>query len=198
MAREERKTKRYFDIDFLQALLNLGLFRVTRCKQEKQLLMIRYLFRPCKAVKDFRNFRNYKHNVFLFITRNTRISFRKAHLQKSICYIFTCEKSLYSQSKWRTAVFTCGQLTDQRQRKGLFQPIRIVHRLHSNSVSDFGGFFYQHLLQIFLRRRRKTLDQCQLVAAETGLCGIKKTRTHQANHREMSHCSKKNYFQGTG
>ena len=79
--------------------------------------------------------------VKIFITRNTRISFRKAHLQKSICYIFTCEKSLYSQSEWRTAVFTCGSITNQRQRKGLCQPIRIVHRLHSNSVSDFGGFF---------------------------------------------------------
>ena len=78
--------------------------------------------------------------------------------------------------------------------KGLCSPIRIVHRLHSNSVSDFGGFFYQRLLQIFLRRRRKTLDLCQLVAAQTCLYGIKKTRTHRANHREMSHCSKKFSF----
>ena len=77
----------------------------------------------------------------LLIIRNTRISFRKAHLQKSICYIFTCEKSLYSQSEWRTAIFTCGRITNQRQRKGLCQPIRIVHRLHSNSFSDSGGFF---------------------------------------------------------
>ena len=81
------------------------------------------------------------HYVNLFITRNTRISFRKAHLQKAICYIFTCEKSLYSQSEWRVDVFTCGRLTNQRQRKGLCQPIKIVHRLHSNSVSDFGGYF---------------------------------------------------------
>ena len=38
---------------------------------------------------------------------------------------------------------------------------------------------------------RKALDLCQLVAAETCLYGVKKTRTHRANHREMSHCSKK-------
>ena len=60
-----------------------------------------------------------------------------------------------------------------------------MHRLHSNSVSDFGGFFISE-------RRRKTLDLCQLVAAQTCLYGIKKTRTHRANHRETSHCSKKN------
>ena len=66
-----------------------------------------------------------------------------------------------------------------------------MHPLHSNSVSDFGGFFYERLLQIFLRRRRKALDLCQLVAAQTCLHGIRKTRAHRANHREMSHCSKK-------
>ena len=32
---------------------------------------------------------------------------------------------------------------------------------------------------------------CRLVAAQTRLYGINKTRTHRANHREMSHCSKK-------
>ena len=32
---------------------------------------------------------------------------------------------------------------------------------------------------------------CRLVAAQTSFYGIKKTRTHRANHREMSHCSKK-------
>ena len=39
-----------------------------------------------------------------FITHNTRISFHKAHLYKSIRFIFTCEKSLYSQSELRTAI----------------------------------------------------------------------------------------------
>ena len=48
--------------------------------------------------------------------------------------------------------------------------------------------------KFFLRRRRKVLDLCQLVAAQTNLYGIKKTRTHPANHREMSHCSKKILF----
>ena len=32
---------------------------------------------------------------------------------------------------------------------------------------------------------------CWLVAAQTSFYGIKKTRTHRANPREMSHCSKK-------
>ena len=39
-----------------------------------------------------------------FITQNTRILFHKAHLYKSFRFIFTCEKSLYSQSEWRTAI----------------------------------------------------------------------------------------------
>ena len=39
-----------------------------------------------------------------FITHKTRILFRKAHLYKSIRFIFTCEKSRYSQSEWRTAI----------------------------------------------------------------------------------------------
>ena len=38
------------------------------------------------------------------ITHNTRILFHKAHLYKSIRFIFTCEKSLYSQSELRTAI----------------------------------------------------------------------------------------------
>ena len=39
-----------------------------------------------------------------FITHNTIILFHKAHLYKSIRFIFTCEKSLYSQSELRTAI----------------------------------------------------------------------------------------------
>ena len=134
-------------------------------------------------------------NMF-FITRNTGISFQKAHLQKSICFIFTYEKSLYSQSECYAAVFTSGRITNQQQRKGLCQPIKIVYRLHSNSFSNLAAF-YRRLLQIILRRRRKALDFCELVAAQTCLYGIKKTRTHRAHHREMSHCSKKKLFQGT-
>ena len=42
--------------------------------------------------------------VLPFITHNTRILFHKAHLYKSIRFIFTCEKSLYSQSELRTAI----------------------------------------------------------------------------------------------
>lgn len=52
--------------------------------------------------------------VIFFIARNTRISFHKAHLSKSVYFIFTCEKSQYSQSEWSTAVFTCGRITNQR------------------------------------------------------------------------------------
>ena len=39
-----------------------------------------------------------------FITHNMRILFHKAHLYKSIRFIFTCGKGLYSQSEWRTAI----------------------------------------------------------------------------------------------
>ena len=42
--------------------------------------------------------------VILFITHNTRILFHKARLYKSIRFIFTCVKSLYSQSELRTAI----------------------------------------------------------------------------------------------
>ena len=42
--------------------------------------------------------------VVRFSTHNTRILFHKAHLYKSIRFIFTCEKSLYSQSELRTAI----------------------------------------------------------------------------------------------
>ena len=44
------------------------------------------------------------HPVLTFITHNTRILFHKAHLYKSIRFIFTCEKSLHSQSELRTAI----------------------------------------------------------------------------------------------
>ena len=37
-------------------------------------------------------------------THNMRISFHKAHLYKSIRFIFTCGKGLYSQSEWSTAI----------------------------------------------------------------------------------------------
>ena len=42
--------------------------------------------------------------VLSFITHNMRILFHKAPLYESIRFIFTCEKSLYSQSEWLTAL----------------------------------------------------------------------------------------------
>ena len=66
-----------------------------------------------------------------------------------------------------------------------------MHRLHSNSFSDLAALFRGVSSKFFLRRRRKALDLCHLVAAQTCLNGIKKTRTHRANHRDMSRCSKK-------
>ena len=47
---------------------------------------------------------HYLMQYALFITLNTRILFRKSHLYKSIRFIFTCGKGLYSQSEWRTAI----------------------------------------------------------------------------------------------
>ena len=39
-----------------------------------------------------------------FITHIMRILFHKAHLYKSIRFIFTCGKGLYGQSEWRAAI----------------------------------------------------------------------------------------------
>ena len=99
-------------------------------------------------------------------------------------------KKAYTANQNRVQLFfICGRITNQRY-KGLCEPIRIVHGLHSNNFSDFGGFFSGGASKFFLRRRRKALDLCRLVATQTSLYGIKKTRTHRANHREMSHCLK--------
>ena len=38
---------------------------------------------------------------------------------------------------------------------------------------------------------------CQLVAAQTCLYGIRKTKTHRANHREVSLLKKKNLVGGS-
>ena len=57
-----------------------------------------------------------------------------------------------------------------------------MHRLHSNSFSDF-AVFYRSLLQVFLRRRRKALDFFQLVAAQTCLQGIKKKKKKKSKER---------------
>jgi len=40
--------------------------------------------------------------LYLYIYRITRLSLNKAHKQKSIRYIFTCEKSRYVQSASRS------------------------------------------------------------------------------------------------
>ena len=65
------------------------------------------------------------------ITHNMRILFHKAHLYKSIRFIFTCEKGLYSQSEWRTAIShveECRSTTNQRQRKRVSMPITRASR----------------------------------------------------------------------
>ena len=132
----------------------------------------------------------------MFITRTTRISYRKAHLQNSgvepwqnsICYIFTCEKkkpikSLYSQSEWRTAVFTCERITNQRQRKGLCQPIIIVHRLHSNSVSDFGGFFSASFKFSFEGGGKLQICVCQLLPRRVCMASGKQEHIEQITEK---------------
>ena len=62
-----------------------------------------------RSVRDARTLKLYflpfiVQLIKCFFTRNTKILFHKANLQKSIRFIFTCEKSLYSQSEWRSAV----------------------------------------------------------------------------------------------
>ena len=46
--------------------------------------------------------------------------------------------------------------------------------------------FHRPLLPTFLRRQRRALDLCQIVVAQTCLYGIKQTRTHRANQRDVS------------
>ena len=58
----------------------------------------------CRAFPASRIVWSIKTDKTEFITHNTRILFHKAHLYKSIRCIFTCEKSLYSQSELRTAI----------------------------------------------------------------------------------------------
>ena len=60
-----------------------------------------------------------------------------------------------------------------------------MYRLHSNSVSDFGGFFF--LSAPLSNFPAKAEESSTFVC----LYGIRKTRKYRANHREMSHCSKK-------
>ena len=50
------------------------------------------------------------------------------------------ENQQYSQLERRTAVFTCGSMTNQRQRKHLSEPIIVVHRLHSNGFPGLAAF----------------------------------------------------------
>ena len=58
----------------------------------------------CLVSSIERRLKKNDYPVSTFITHNARILFHKAHLYKSIRFILTCEKSLYSQSELRTAI----------------------------------------------------------------------------------------------
>ena len=48
------------------------------------------------------------------ITHDTRILFHKAHLYKSIRFIFTCEKTPIQPIRIAYSYFTCESITNQR------------------------------------------------------------------------------------
>ena len=48
-----------------------------------------------------------------------RILFCKASIVEIYRFIFKSEESLQGQLEWRTAVFTCGSITNQQQLKCL-------------------------------------------------------------------------------
>ena len=87
------------------------------------------------------------------------------------------KKSLYSQSEWRTAVShvdvkpvndSISAFASQSESCIVYIPIAFhIWRL-----------FSRRLLQIFPAKGTKTPDLCRLVATQTSLHSIKKTRTH--------------------
>ena len=161
-------------------------------------------------------FSSFKLPNSYFVTLSFAISFvdakdpfllhvtREFHSVKLICrnlyaIIFPCEKSLYSQSEWRTAVFTYRCITDQRkaQRKGLCQRIRIVHRLPSNSVSDFGGFFISASFKFTCECGGK-LQICVIwLLPDVFVWRQENKNTSSKSQREVTLLKKKSDFQGT-
>ena len=70
--------------------------------------------------------------------------------------IFTSEKSLYNQSEWRTAFFTCGSITNERRRKRFsanqsrasralewFTPVVLLHARTFTLLCSLRWFEYQ-------------------------------------------------------
>ena len=70
--------------------------------------------------------------------------------------IFTGEKSLYNQSEWRTAFFTCGSITNQRRRRRFqanqsrasralewFTPVVLLHARTFTLLRSLRWFEYQ-------------------------------------------------------
>ena len=75
-----------------------------------------------------------------FITRNTRILFHKAHfVEIYMLYFSHVKKAHIANQNGVQLFFTCESITNQRC-KGLCEPIRIVHRLHSKNFSDLAAF----------------------------------------------------------
>ena len=74
------------------------------CKHESKIIKLTFETTNGLMSEQIKRYEKNMKDVFVFITHNTRILFHKAHLYKSIRCIFTCEKSLYSQSELRTAI----------------------------------------------------------------------------------------------
>ena len=52
--------------------------------------------------------------VYIYLLHVTREFHSVNLICRNLYAIFSREKSLYSQSEWRIAVFTCGRITNQR------------------------------------------------------------------------------------
>ena len=116
--------------------------------------------------------------VHIIITSNTRILNHKAHLQKSICFIFTCEKKKPSQPIRMVyySCFTCGSITNQGQCKGLSIANQNCALFTFQQLFRFGHIFrspsFKFLMQRW-QRLRKALDLCRLVVPSKRLYNTK-------------------------
>ena len=110
---------------------------------------------------------------------------REFHSVKLICrnlyaIIFPCEKSLYSQSEWRSAVFIMWMYNDASESESCIVYLQIAFQI----LAAFLSAPPSNLLAKAEESSRFVSFGC----SQTCLYGVKKTRTHRANHREKSHC----------
>ena len=85
------------------------------------------------------------------LSRVTREFYSIRLICRNLYAIFSHVKKAYRANQNGVQLFfSCGRITNQRF-KGLCEPIRIVHRLHSNNFSDLVAFFSGGASRFFLR-----------------------------------------------